>query len=323
MLGFGGIVCILVCCFTIPVAFDTKYVQLLPLVIGVLFGLFGMFCLASLPKTYDIIVSKEGLVFDSILGINTKQYHWDEIDSYTYKVTKDKKGTEESFKIYIGDKVIGLSSIYYKDYEKLFHFLSKKIKINAEEQVKRNKSDKVIGGRISIGFGLLTIIAGLYLGFSPYSNFDESDLRLVSGTLASFEYYEARKSRDNNFRIKMAEYPDFSFVISDRDSRNSKAHKAFVESIKSGENVAVKILRISYDKKISKTKKLNFWDKTIDYSVIDTYEVLLKNGSVIIFDSTPFSKYNKLILIVLLGFGAFLLINGYLLTQNRGYWKNS
>jgi hypothetical protein len=322
VLGLGGIIFIVVCYFSVSFAFDTKYVQLLPLVVGFLFGILGVFCLASLFKTYHITVSEKGLELDSILGIGTKNYRWEEIDSYTYKVIKDKKGTEESFRIYIKDKVINLSSQYFEDYEKLFHLLSKKIKINAEQQIKRNKSDKIIAGRFSMGSGLFFIFLGLHLGFSPYNNFDENDLQLVSGTLVSAEYHEGRKN-NHSFIIKMEEYPDYSFVFSDF-AFESVNYKGFLESSKPSDEVGVKILKISYDKKITETRKLNFWDKTINYPRIETYGLELKGKSYFSFDlfyNYNNSKLSSLIILVVLCFGVFILINGYLLTQNKGYWK--
>ena len=124
----------------------------------------------------------------------------------------------------------------------------------------------------------LIIAAGLILLFLWDSKQGRDDNRIIKsdeltqikGTLANHPKIETAEQGSPWVSIKLKEYPEFKFDVSEIKYEAFKA-KEFVNEIKLGDTISIDILSYDYNTKIKKDKSLRISEKLINYSFIEPY----------------------------------------------------
>lgn len=246
----------------------------------VLLAGFGLFSMKSYEITENEVVVRN--YFDRIIRKIPKS----EFDSWNEIEYEDKQGditSKELTLITKHNKKVQINSSYYVNYGQLKNALTKGLKRNKEGESKVLKRWAVGIGSLFIGFALLLFLNS---DIQKSKTKTREDFELIKGTIENISI-ESHGSKHPSYTLEILvkEYPDFTFKMNTKiwSLRTLKMAKS---KLSIGEGIRLAINGEAYNKKISKTADLSFWDKHSHYHLI-SFAGLYKGDEMLL----PLSDY--------------------------------
>jgi hypothetical protein len=226
---------------------------------------------------YYLINQKRIYVYENYFEIKrllqTRKYHFSEITTHFSENFEGKYNswTEYYLILNTGEKITLIDS----EYSNFYDFFSK-IKIKAKENKKLNKKlaqPKFLKYAIICG-----IISCLIFYFSSYfydfKAVKNSDFSYISSELVNdMKFIKGRKG-NKRFEFELTNYPNFVFIISGANYRGILDDDIFLKEFRKGTLVKIGIQKDEFEKKISKSKELDFIDKYLRFSKIQVYQII-------------------------------------------------
>ncbi len=127
-----------------------------------------------------------------------------------------------------------------------------------------------IGRRFSIGIlGLGLLLTCLSFNNSSINNNQlySNDLPTIHGTITQIKKQYTRKKALNKIHIKLQEYPDFMFTISDTEL-TTFLYSNTINEISNGQFIQINLLKDTYLKHITKAENLTLFEAIFDLEMI-------------------------------------------------------
>ena len=173
-----------------------------------------------------------------------------------------------------------------------------------------NVIKKFLKALFSLVFGSLGLLL-LYVGFSKNSAIKNEDLKPLKGTLSNI-HVQKRTGKDGKVMVYLSlclnEYPGIVFNLPDDEYLHYNT--TMEEDLQAGDTLLITIMDDDFERLISKTKPLNYWDKHgRERKEIHVFTVASKTNTY--FDFKQYQnlekKYNKIGKALFSGFG-FLFV---------------
>lgn len=281
------------------------------------FGSFIIYLIFYLLNQKVIYVYKDH--FEIKRFFKTETYKFSEIQSHYSKKFSGKYDSWEAYYLVLNEnKKLTFIDTEYLNFHQFYSKITSRIKINKKlnDKIYRQKYLKY-----SIICGILAVLS-FYLSshFYNFKKIQDIDFIFITGKLnAEIKMLKGVK-RNKSFKIDLANYPDFSFIISGENYAAIANDQEFLQSFRKDGDITIGIDREEYQKKIVKTKKLNLFDKYIYYRNINVKQVQNRNISFI--DAakvTESRKRNNYAMIVILSLSGLLFL--YFMITNLKYSK--
>lgn len=132
-----------------------------------------------------------------------------------------------------------------------------------------------VNRRFGVGFaifGFLFISLMVKIYFDRKSVITNDQIRTISSQLVHQLEIErtSPKSVSKVIKIKLADYEDFTFDIGGH-SFNATDTRKLLNEVKNGDIIELDIKLETFEKKITKTRALTFFDKSVNYHFIPVY----------------------------------------------------
>ena len=240
-------------------------------------GLFGM-------TSYE--VTEDETIIRNYINRIIRKIPKSEFDSWYEIEYKDKHGDITSKELTLltkHNKKVQINSSYYVNYGQLKNALTRGLKKNKGDESKVFKRWAVGIGSLFIGFALLVLLNS---DIKKSETKTREDFEIINGTIKSISIEShGRKHRSYSLEILVKEYPDFTFKMSTK-IWSLRTLKMANSKLSVGEGIRLAIDKEAYNKKISKTAKLSFWDKHSHYHLI-SFAGLYKGDEMLL----PLSDY--------------------------------
>jgi len=259
-------------------------------------GLFGM-------KSYEI-TEHDVIIRNYFLKIIRKIPRF-EFDSWYEIEYEDKQGNITSKELTLitkHNKKVQINSSYCLNYGQLKNVLIKGLKKNKSGENKILRRWSILAGTFFIGFALLLFLNS---DIQKLETKTREDFEIINGTIKSINIEShGKKHRSYSLEILVKEYPDFTFKMSTKiwSLRTLKMAKS---KLSVGDGIRLAIDKEAYNKKISKTAKLTFWDKHSHYHLISFAglykgeQMLLPLSDYLVGVNEPNSKSDNVLVIVI------------------------
>lgn len=266
ILLLGGIGCAIISSFLIYSSMKQEYPQIVGLILGILFGTFGLFSIHSIWRMNKYYCDDKKLVIKTIFNTHKKTIYLNNITHYNEIDKKNKYSKWKDLTIYTPTGKHKISSSIISKYGQLKAriTLGKKRDFHSEKQWVFNNNFKFGVGFILLG--LIFTIGMLRIYYKKDEIIHKSQLSTINATIDNHLKIERKKS-SQRIKITLKEYPSFIFEIS---GINFKAAfpSQIVSDLSKGDLIELDIMTETYQKKLLKTKDLDFWDKTINFNLI-------------------------------------------------------
>lgn len=277
ILIFGGIGLCFLSYYLTSVSLDSEYPQIAGLVLGALFGVFGLLSIFSVWQMKKYEFDGDKLIVKSIFNTTKKIIYKNDIISYNEIQKETESSKWKDLTIFTSKRKEKISSFTISNYHEL--------KVALTRGIDRNEySEKLWAYKVHKRFGIGFIILGLSFLIGMLSVYSEKDreiipdqLTTITVTIVKTPEIERRKS-SRWIDLKVEEYPNFTFEI-DGIRFHASDSDEIVTDLKARDRIELDILKDTYLKKISQTKDLSFLDKTVNYSFISV-NGLRKDGKV-------------------------------------------
>lgn len=288
ILVLGGIVALLVSYNLTNNALSHENPQIVGIIFGIIFGLFGVICFYSIYNLDVLILSSDKLEINSILGNQKNIIYLNEILSFNEIEKESKYYKWKDLTIFTSNTKYKISSTSFENYYLLKNKLTSGKRRNLESEHEwTRKSNRKFG----IGFLIIGILFSLYF-YKDYKienkELNIEDITTIKGEIINDVEIEKGTRGKRSIEIRIAEYPEFIFTLSGKsyDASNSKN---YVAKAKKGDLISLDIKTEIYLKKLTKEKELELWDKIINYNFISVYGLKDKNYNYLTLD-----RYNDL-----------------------------
>jgi hypothetical protein len=131
------------------------------------------------------------------------------------------------------------------------------------------KRDHYINLTILGLMALFFLLRSYYTYRSLYWDVVEKDLRTFRGTITEDAKISSGRS-GSYIEFKVLLLPDFEFMISGISYQAVKERELTAE-VKKNDTIEIDILKSEFEKKISKTKPLSFFDRNLNFDLIYVY----------------------------------------------------
>ena len=313
-----GLGMLLLCYYLTSDALKGPYPQIAGIILGGFFGLFGFLCLIAIYGLDSIFINADLLKVKSIFGSTKKVILLSDITTWTEIEKKTRHTKWKELTIYTDRTKFKLSSSIYNNYPELKRALVKGKRRDLQIQnnwVRRNNLYYAIGFTI---FGGLCLYATYHFYLIKDKEVKYSELQRIRDVITNNAEIEKGRKGSRSIRIKLKSYPSFMFDIKG-NSYSATYTSDYVTHVKVGDTLNLDIMKDEYQMKLTKEKRLGFWDKTVNYSFISVYGLSDNNHTYL--DLTDYNNEHKSdssIGIWLFGLvGLFVLGNGLYLFAKR------
>ncbi len=274
----GGLGMLCVGFYLTSEALEAPYPQIVGIILGSFFGLFGFVSLISIYSLDSILIYSDYLKIKSILGNTKKVIYLKDITSWTEieKETKYTKWTELT--IYTDQTKFKLSSSVYSNYLQLKYVLVKGKKRDIQRQRDWLRKNEQYYALVFIILGGLGLYGAYYFYLTKDREIKYSELYTITDIITNKAEIENKSKSARSISIKLRSYPSFSFTIGGNGYTATNS-SYFIAHVKMGDTLHLDIMKDEYQTKITKEKPLGFWDKMINYSFISVYGIRDKNKS--------------------------------------------
>ena len=269
ILCLGGIGALVLCYYLTATSLKSEYPQIAGLILGTLFGFFGIACLIALFKLDLLELDNEKLIIKSILNYPKKTIFLSEITSFNEIEKENKSGKWKDLTIFTPHSKYKISSSIVSNYSEFKSILTKGKSRNIH-------SEKLWQYKTTKYFGLAFVILGPLFLMGMWNRYNDKDQEIQSyqlTTIVGTVHYELKTDRDKSSRsinIEIEEYPGFRFKL-DGNSFHASNSDSLLSFVNKGAKIEIDILTDIYQKKLAKTKEPSFWDKTVNYNFIGIY----------------------------------------------------
>ncbi|NOU59660.1 hypothetical protein [Marinifilum caeruleilacunae] len=320
-----GMICLAYLCTKL--AYGVEYPQLSAFIFAGMAGSLGIYCLA-LPFLLNVYeTDKEKIVAKSLLGFTKWSVLRSDILYYTEvnKAEEYKLFRRKVLKFQSKERSFRLSSYYVLNYRELRPIMCKGQKRNRDmESSWYLQSKKKLGISYFI-YTLLFFVLSISFYFMGKTEVSQVEIISLSGpTLHKVQKQRSGGSRRNSYEIviKLKDYPNFKF-FTDADALAECDSKKLLKEVKAGDIIEIDIELDTYQKKLSRSKKLGFFDKHFNYKIIPVYAIRKGNTSYLSLDQYNRQNHKSSHLIVLIGVVLALLFTweGYKVFRKIGEQK--
>lgn len=264
-----GIGMLLFCYYLISASLDHEYPQIIGLIAGAILGFFGVISLVLLLNLDKLELETDKLKVISPFKSPKKTIYISEIKSFNEIEKNSATGKEKCLTIFTDRFRYKISSSTYTNYEQLKATLTKdKFRNTHSEEVWEYKM-KNYSGWAQIVFGLMIIAGIIYSDNFNEKEINSNKLTTINGTISNELKISKRKSK-RWIDLKVEEYPGFTFKLNG-DNFHASNSKSFVAKVKKGDKIELDILIDAYQKKLIKSKELSFWEKGVNYELIQIF----------------------------------------------------
>lgn len=300
--GLGVAVLGLIMC---SFAWKVEYLQIVPLIFGILTLTFGVLCFSE--GFNSIIIDSNGIVKQNLFRGN--RIPKDQIKGFREIIYKSSKLNKTTHLIIFDHDDKGVIKCDKNTYGDQYEILLKAVrsefnKVSADSTLKIHQSREKLYRNIGKTFGIFLFAFGLYqLVFVGI--FSQEEYREVIGTLSSPPRIEQNKGRERSIVFQFKEFPEYQFNVSGQSFRMLQPK---ARSLAIGTELKLVILQSDYQAKIEKVGTPSFTDKHINWHVIDLYGIeqngyfLLDHEALNESAGDPIPK----VLLMLTGIGFFL-----------------
>ncbi|MES2544042.1 MAG: hypothetical protein V4548_04095 [Bacteroidota bacterium] len=226
---------------------------------------------------YYLLNQKRIYVYENYFEIKnlsqTRKYHFSEVTTHysDYFEGKYNSWTEYYLILNSGEKLTFID----KEYSNFYDFFSKiKIRVKKNKDLNKKLSQPKFL-KYSIICGIISCIMFYFSSyFYDFKTIKNSDFSYISSELVNdINLIKGRKGR-KRFEFELTNYPNFVFIISGANYTGILDDDIFLKTFRRGALVKIGIQKDEFEKKISKTKELNFIDKYLRFSKIQVYQII-------------------------------------------------
>lgn len=258
--------------YMLSMAFNTVYVQLIPLLFGtgLLAGIW--FMSRALLKLEGYHLYKDRLEILSLTGNPKRTVYYKDIDGYAELDKAERSARWKHLVLYTTHGNCEISGRYYTNYEEMKQRLIEgKVKDAEAENKDARKTLKQLCALFA-GFALLSAGVTLCFIFQDNRPAEQSAVTHISGVITN-QPEISHVSRGSDFiRIYLEQHPAFVFDIKGAAYR-SMQKQPYLHNVVPGDTLYLGIAADDYLKKLTRKKKLSFFDKTVNYRFIKVYEL--------------------------------------------------
>lgn len=273
---------------------NAKYPELFILIAGGFFGLFAFIIFLFIFRIHKVFVFEDKILKRSLFGYSRNIIFYDEIIDYTEIVKDNTSENWSEFTLHTNNKSFNIISKDYENYYELCAYLKSKSVLNKTKSQKLKNKTPLIGN-IVFACSIALLICFLYFLFNIFLHRNDAinynELSQISGHIISkIEVLKTSKG-SRSIDIELDNYPEFSFGISGSAYYATDDEK-YLKNVKIGDELTLKIKSDEYEKKITKTKPLNFFDKYSSYNYLSVYELSDSNYTYLSLDNYNIEKKN-------------------------------
>jgi len=257
-------------------ALSNEYSQISGIILGLIFGLFGVICFYSIYNLDVLILSSDKLEINSIFGNQKKVIYLNEIISFNEIEKESKYYKWKVLTIFTSNSKFKISSSSFENYNSFKDKLTNKKNRNIQSELEwARKSNRK--------HGIAFLIIGILFSFGLFNLFKSGnqelnikDITTIQGEIINDVEIKKGNKGKRSIEIRISEHPAFKFKLSGNSYYASNS-ESYVSKVKKGDLISLDIETDIYLKKITKEKQLDFWDKTINYKLISVYGLKDKN----------------------------------------------
>ena len=266
----GGIALLCSAYFFIYRAFSETYPQLIDLISGGSFLIFGILCFYKGFRLNTLEIYNDSLVIKSFLGYTKRTILFEDINSWSEIEKSDKGSTWTVLTIYTTQGKYNISSKFYKEFNSIKNYLT-------DGKFRDTSKEYDWKGRVLIFSKVFGVLAGLLFFSMSYHIYSTSHTIVYSSNLITLKQVivsgiaivnGGKGSRYLNLELK--DYPNFIFQI-DGSAYSATSAKEFVTDVNYGDTLFLDIKVDAFKMKLSKEKPLSLFDKTVNYKFISVY----------------------------------------------------
>lgn len=266
--------------YLIKIALSSDYPQIAGLILGSLFGLFGIVSVLSIYFIDSLQIDKEKLIVKTLFGNTKKTIKISEILSFTEIEKENGQGKWKDLTIYTKNNKLKLSSSMIKNYVDFRKILIKGKKRDLEiEKLWSIKVNRRFGiGFVIFGVLFLSVMVKIYLNRNAEISNDQ--IKTISSQLVEQLKIErtSPKSVSKVIKLKLKDYENFTFELGGHSYSATNTNR-LLNDVKIGDNIELDIKLETFEKKIAKTKSLTFSDKSVNYHFIPVYGLRKGNST--------------------------------------------
>mgnify|MGYP003616798969 CR=1 FL=1 len=240
-----------------------KIFVILIIIIGILY------CIFYLLNTKRVYVYPKYFEVKNLFS--TKRYYYTDIKTYFSDYIKAKYNSWTEYYLFLntGEKITFLDS-EFSNFHVFFGYIERKIK-------KDNEVDIIFKKKSFLNYAIISAVISVFLlygssffydfkeithdDFVDFSGILKDDIKLVTGS---------KGKKHLEFHLINQPIYDFKILGPEYDEIDDKI---FLNKFKAGDTIIITIEKEEYDKKIVKTKNLNFKDKYISYTSIRVRQI--------------------------------------------------
>lgn len=278
ILLLGGIGFSFLCYYLISSSLSGPYPQIVGIILGIFFGIFGLLCLISLNSFDSILIYSDRVVVKSILGYIKKTIYFSDITSWTEIPKQNNSSKWLELTIFTERTKYKLSSSIYNNYSHLKRTIVKDKQRNLIKQrnwSRRNNLYYAIGTSL---FGILCLFAAYHFYITKDDEIQYTNIHSITDVITNKPEIIKGSKGSRDIHIKLKSWPEFIFQISG-NSYEATYTSDYIEYVKVGDTLSLDIMKDEYEMKLSKEKPLGFWDKTVNYQFIPVYGFKDRNRS--------------------------------------------
>lgn len=250
--------------FVLTANFKKQYPPLPEILCGFALLLFGLFCLFYYLNRRTIYVFSDRFILKSGLFSVSVEIRYDEIQSWAeiQKTTKNRNWDE--LLLFTSKGKFRFCSYNYFGYSIFKSQITKGKTRNLDYEKHWNVKSISLFSFFFLFFGTAFIALGSYYFITKTKAISPSEFVKIEQIVTSEIKTKRNGKRSRCFELKFNDYPEFNFNI------KGNAYKAmyvedFLAEVSLGDTLLVSIPKNDFEKKISKSKPLTFWDKSFDY----------------------------------------------------------
>ncbi len=252
ILILGGVACMLVCGFLIKNALSDDYLDLIYLLLGLLFGIFGITCFIGLYLADNLIIENRKLKIYAQTGRLKNEILIDNIENYI-EVEKESRYTKwKDLTIYTKNSNYTISSYACPNYHQLRKVLTKGKKKNFyAEKIMYYKTHRRYGAGFLI-FGTIFMLVFGNIFMQKDLDIRQNQLIQIQGTVSNNIKIKrsGKRNGDRSIEIILMEYPKFQFKIGGYGFSATKISD-LIHNIQKGDQIKIEVLEEQFQKKNS------------------------------------------------------------------------
>ena len=318
-LCFGGLTLCSFSYYIISISIKTPYPQIFGLLLGSILGIIGLLCFVKIYKLDSLIIYSDRIIIKSFFRNTKKVIYLNQITTWIEIEKENKYSKWKELTIFTNQTKYKLHSGIYNNYSQLKNIITKGVKRNLIIENNWYYKQKTFLALMFSLIGTLFIFGSFKLYFDKFKEIQKNEIQTINDIITNKVRITKESLYSRSIKIKLKSYPNFLFEISGNAYRATNSIE-YVTNVSIGDSLKIKIMKDEYQKKISRKSKLNFSDKTINYSIISVLGLADKKHTYLSISNYNLENKNESpIATWLFGIlGLFILSVGiYLLTRKK------